>query len=195
MNFDTKHLVRWGIPGWILIMMLGPYIFFSYQQEIKEMSKTINVLALGAFLTIIGVPLGYLLNQIHHSITWVLVRVKILNGMYKKGTWDDYFEKELKLDEIFFKDEIGAKKKERYTYLLSRKHELGGVTVSLGLSSIVILIFKISEKINGAWSWIYLAVVIILFLIILLSRNYSSRNIDKYYKHYLESIDNPNNSN
>ena len=32
----------------------------------------------------------------------------------------------------------GPEKQERYKYILSRKHELGGFTVSLGISAIVI---------------------------------------------------------
>ena len=134
MNFDTKHLVRWGIPGWILLMIVGLYIYFNYQQEINDIAKSVNALALGAFLTIIGVPMGYLLNQIHHSLTWVFVRLKRVEKLFKRGTWDNYFEKELKLDELFFKDELGSQRRERYRYLLSRKHELGGVTVSLLVS-------------------------------------------------------------
>jgi hypothetical protein len=199
MNFETKYLIRWGIPGWVLIMILGPFLFFNFK-EISDVTKTTNFVALVAFLTVIGVPLGYLLNQIHHSLTWVLARVNPIrwgiNKLPKKRgipyeSWEEYFTKELILDKYFFKDDIGMKLKERYQYLLSRKHELGGLTISLGVSWIVILIINII-KINMFWQWLYFVLIFLLFFLILFSRNYSSRNIDAYFKEYLKEASNYN---
>lgn len=179
MNFDAKHLIRWGIPGWILIITLIPYLFFTFNKELILVIKEINALALGAFLTIIGVPLGFLLNQIHHALFWVLI-----NNRYKDTT--DYFKEEIVLDNLFMFGEKGDFMHERYRYLLSRKHELGGLTISLGISSFVILIIKINESTNHIWSWIYLIIIVSIFLLILKSRNYSSANLDEYYNQYLE---------
>jgi hypothetical protein len=187
MNFDTKHLVRWGIPGWVMIMVLGPYFYFGYEGFL-EITSSINLVAVGAFLTVTGVPLGYILNQIHHSLFWVLPRRKIFNKikfLKRKGTWNQYFINEINLDEIFFIKDIGDKKKERYQYLLSRKHELGGVTVSLGTAALIILLMNFIYFKAYWWSWIYFFVVLILCLIIWNSRNYTSRNIEIYYEHYL----------
>jgi hypothetical protein len=179
MNFDTKHLVRWGIPGWIMIMVIVPFFYFNFD-EIRKLFLTINLLAVGAFLTVTGVPLGYLLNQIHHSLFWVIPK------LFTKG-WKKYFIQEIRLDEIFIESGTkGEKMQQRYSYLLSRKHELGGVSVSLGLCFITLLIYNLLNRDNENWCWIYLIVVFILFVIILISRNYSSRNIDQYFKYYLK---------
>lgn len=183
LNFDTKHLVRWGIPGWIMIIVLGPYFFFDYE-EIREMSKSANLVAVGAFLTVTGVPLGYLLNQIHHSLFWVYPRRKLLSKITKKGSWNQYFINEINMDELFFVNELGGKKRERYQYLLSRKHELGGVTVSLGISVIIIFINNVNHN-NAVWSWVYCVFVFLLCLIVWNSRNYTSSNIEIYNQHYL----------
>lgn len=194
MNFDTKHLVRWGIPGWIMIMVLGPYFIFSYE-EILKMSSSVNLIAVGAFLTVTGVPLGYLLNQIHHSLFWVSPRWKLLSKSMKKGTWNQYFINEINMDELFFINKVGGKKRERYQYLLSRKHELGGVTVSLGISVIVIFIFNCVSRFHIVWPWLYCICVFFLCLVVWNSRNYTSRNIEIYTQHYLiesnEHRDNP----
>lgn len=181
MNFDTKHLVRWGIPGWIMIIALTPYLYFSIDElkEVREMLNSLNLVAVGAFLTVTGVPLGYLLNQIHHSLTWVIPR-------YFSNGWNKYFNQEIKVDEVFVTEEHGEKLQERYRYLLSRKHELGGVATSLGISSLIIFIIIIFQPINQFWSWIYFCIVLLLFLIILISRNYSSRNVEKYFDYYLK---------
>ena len=182
MNFDTKYLIRWGIPGWILLMILGPFIYFQFQMEINKILKDNNTLALGAFLTVIGVPLGYILNQIHHSLFWVIRRFKF---SLKQEKWDDYFKQEIQVDEMFFFDDKGLRKKERYQYLLSRKHELGGVTVSLGIVCFVQLIVNIETSTMHGWSLNYLIISFVLFIIIAISRWYSSKNIDKYFEHYL----------
>jgi lysylphosphatidylglycerol synthetase-like protein (DUF2156 family) len=189
MNFDTKYLVRWGIPGWILIMILGPFIFIHFNTELKGLAGNMSIVALGAILTIIGVPLGYLLNQIHHSITWVFVRTgkfrPILNWVFKKDreSWNDYFSKELKLDDYLKSD---GELRTRYRYLLSKKHELGGLTVSLFVTNVVILFTNIILEITAGWSWIYLVITMILLILIWLSRNYSSRNIEIYFSEYLK---------
>lgn len=183
MNFDTKHLVRWGIPGWILIIAIGPFIFFNYQNEIVSIIDTVHLLAIGAFLTIIGVPLGYLLNQIHHALFWVL-----FNKQYKDNR--EYFRHEILIDTLFMQGEKGKFMHERYRYLLSRKHELGGLTVSLGLSSLIILVIKINESVNKTWSWVYFLIIFILFLLIWKSRDYSSENLDEYFDYYIEQSKN-----
>jgi len=185
LNFETKYLIRWGIPGWIMILSLGPYLY-TYYEAARKLSE--NLIAIGAILTVVGVPLGYLLNQVHHSLTWVIIRYKIIRKLFKKDSWDEYFEKELQLDELFFKDDEGTKKQERYRYLLSRKHELGGVTVSLFISWFVVLLINTCGSNNEMWSWVYFFVVFILFLIILISRNYSSKNVEKYFKKYLDEF-------
>ncbi|OCA84497.1 hypothetical protein A8F94_17540 [Bacillus sp. FJAT-27225] len=177
MNFETKYLIRWGIPGWIMIMALTPYLYFTFIDLIKDdVSKPSELLAAGAVVTVLGVPLGYLLNQLHHSLTWVIPRI---------GKWDKYFSEEIKIDEYLMSIDKGNERKERYRYLLSRKHELGGITMSLGLSALIIGLtnFQINSKVD--WHWIYFFIVLGLFVFILISRFYSGANIMKYHKYYL----------
>ncbi|QGM30512.1 hypothetical protein GI482_09045 [Bacillus sp. N3536] len=186
MNFDTKHLVRWGIPGWILIMILGPFIYIQFQTSIEKFIEDSNTLALGAFLTVIGVPLGYLLNQIHHSLFWVIKKIKISRKIKKQDEWYKYFRQEIQVDKMFFKDELGQRKKERYQYLLNRKHELGGVTVSLGIVCLVQIIVNCIKGTILGWPMIYFVLSLLLLGIISISRWYSSKNIDKYFEQYVK---------
>lgn len=182
MNFDTKYLIRWGIPGWIMVMVLLPYMIITYFDFLsKHVFNAPDLLAIGAVLTVLGVPLGYLLNQIHHSLFWVLPRIN-------KNKWEIYFNEELEIDEYFSTgNEDGEKdaKRERYRYLLSKKHELGGVFISLLISALVVLIVNLTRDEFHAWSWWYFLIVLVLFTVLLLSRQYSSENIEKYHEHYL----------
>jgi hypothetical protein len=179
LNFEPKYLIRWGIPGWLMVMNLLPYFIVIYFKPLtKHVSSASDLLAIGAVLTVLGVPLGYLLNQIHHSLFWVFPK------LYKQE-WDEYFQQELKIDGYFNQGDTRKEDKERYRYLLSRKHELGGICVSFGISSIVLLLTNIFGKHNHLWSWIYFGVVLLLLAVMILSRQYSSRNIETYHDDYL----------
>lgn len=183
MNFETKYLIRWGIPGWIMIMNLLPYFIVIYLKPLTALLTTTTpsyIITLGAVLTGLGVPLGYLLNQIHHSLTWVLPKLI-------KKEWDSYFDEEIKVDNYIDNHPHAPEKKDRYRYLLSRKHELGGFTVSLGISTGVIGLTNILGHYHHAWCWWYFVIETVLFVIIYMSRQYSSRNIEKYHTHYLNN--------
>lgn len=177
MNFETKYLIRWGVPGWIMILTLFPFLFITFFGlfDGKIGFKATDILTLGAALTVIGVPLGYILNQVHHSLFWVIPHLR-------KKEWEAYFKDEIKADEKFLS--VDVFKKERYAYLLSKKHELGGVAVSLTTSWLAILLINIFYG-NALWSWIYFAVVTILTLLSILSRNYTTQNVHYYFYEYL----------
>lgn len=176
MNFDTKYLIRWGIPGWTMIMVLFPYLIITYYDklEMKENFNSTDFLAVGVVFTVLGVPLGHLLNQIHHSITWVIPKIR-------KDKWLEYFKEEIEADNIFAED---VYKRERYRYLLSKKHEIGGILVSFIISGVVILLMNIGQN-NQGWAWFYLIIVLLLTIIMFISRLYSSENINYYFNNYL----------
>ncbi|KEF40127.1 hypothetical protein M670_00142 [Schinkia azotoformans MEV2011] len=175
MNFDTKYLVRWGIPGWIMLLTLFPYLFITYYSIFKEIFKlsAVDILTIGAALTFLGVPLGYILNQIHHSLFWVII---------KCFDWNKYFKEEVHVEENhLMKCDF---KKERYRYLLSKKHEVGSVMVSFIISWLVILLTNLNYN-NEKWAWIYFAIVSFLTVMFIFNRNYSSKNVHYYFYNYL----------
>ncbi|SFD95089.1 hypothetical protein SAMN05428981_102470 [Bacillus sp. OV194] len=185
MNFETKYLIRWGVPGWIMVMILLPYfLVINFKDLSDHVSSSSDLLAVGAVLTVLGVPLGYLLNQIHHSVTWVLPKY-FLPEVFE--SWDEYFKNELLMDEYFMENKTkGEAMKNRYSYLLSRKHELGGITASLLISTIVIWIGNALIDDIKLWHWIYFIIILVLSITILFSRQYSSKNIYKYYEYILD---------
>lgn len=156
-------------------MILFPYFLFTYYEEFLMLKIDLTAfLAAGAVLTILGVPLGHMLNQIHHAITWVLPRMK-------NDGWRKYFEEEIKADKIFQENDYV---RERYRYLLSKKHEVGSILVSFTISAIVILLVNVGYN-NQGWAWFYFAVVLILSVIMFFSRLYTSGNIEYYFDDYL----------
>lgn len=171
MNFDTKYLIRWGVPGWILLITLIPYFVVIYYDSLPTIISEKNVLALGAAITLIGIPLGYFLNQMHHLLGWVIL-----------GEWDNYFSEEIKVEDFLCgKENEGYK--ERYRYLLAKKHEVGSVFASFILSALVILITNICEGSKEFFNWFYFVLTVLLTLAWYFLRIYSSRNIDRYFEH------------
>jgi hypothetical protein len=75
MNIETKYIIRWGIPGWVLIaFILIPFVLTENGREKLLGLGAINTAELLAvFLSagFIGVPIGYLLHQLYFSINWL----------------------------------------------------------------------------------------------------------------------------
>ncbi|WP_186806738.1 BA5345 family protein [Priestia megaterium] len=86
MKFETKYLIRWGIPGWLLIFWLFYEVLFLKKINPLETSlvnwKT--GLTLLVSLAVIGVFVGYILHQVYFGIAWVLNRNKDINAMVDK---------------------------------------------------------------------------------------------------------------
>ena len=178
MNFDTKYLIRWGIPGWLFLMALGPYVIWEYGEYLTDTISNKNLLVLGTFVTLGGVPLGYFFNQIHHLFGWVLPR------MFKNG-WEDYFKDEIKVDNLLAKEK-NEHYRERYRYLLAKKHEVGSVLSSFVGAFIIVLLDTI-KPVLSSFEMLYLLILALLIIAWSFLRNYASANIDKYFDELLEA--------
>lgn len=182
MNFDTRYLIRWGIPGWILIITVGLYFFlFEGEKDLNSLltENAANLLAASAVVIVIGIPVGYILNQIHHVWVWVL-RV----NHYR------YFKMEMQLLQIFLNGEEGKRIEDRYRYLLARIHELGGILVSLLVAVITVIIhsiwsFFVYSQTNWSITIWFILINLFVGLFILLSRNYYQKNLDAFTKFYV----------
>ncbi|WP_427108643.1 hypothetical protein [Lysinibacillus xylanilyticus] len=177
MNFETKYLIRWGIPGWIFILALTPYVSVLYFDEISKTFSNRNLLVIGTFLTIAGVPLGYFFNQLHHLIGWVFLRKP------KKG-WDKYFKEEIEVDNVLAKEK-NEHYRERYRYLLAKKHEVGSVLSSFIVALIIVLLTSLSSM--STFEFWYSMILIILVVFWYFLRDYASANIDMYFDELLKA--------
>lgn len=174
LNIDGTYLIRWGIPGWILFIFIFWLILIVNDFNIfKYLNTSVEFLTLTIVMIALGIPIGYLLNQVHHVIIWV-----------KKVDWDLYFHYELKLNQVF-RDckENGKQMESRYRYLLSRIHELGGILIAFYLINLIYVVTIISllckQKSNKAIIIIIsLLVVLVLTYVVRISRNYFQRNLD-----------------
>lgn len=179
MNFETKYLIRWGIPGWTFILSLTPYIVVMYFDRILNIYSQKNLLIIGTFLTLSGVPIGYFFNQMHHFFTWVFLKMFIRDG------WNEFFKDEIILDNVLAQEK-NKHFRERYRYLLSKKHEVGSVLFSFLGALIIVLINSLSDRMS-TFEFLYALGLIILSLCWLALRNYASANIDIYFKELVKA--------
>ena len=178
MNFETKYLIRWGIPGWLFLLALGPYVIWEYGEYLTDTFSNKNLIVLGTFVTLAGVPLGYFFNQIHHLIGWVLIRKP-------KGGWDNYFEQEIEVDNLLAKEK-NEHYRERYRYLLAKKHEVGSVLWSFIFAFIIVFLDSIAPHLSS-FEITYLIILTLLISAWLFLRSYASANIDKYFDELLKA--------
>ena len=86
MNFEAKHLIRWGIPGWLFIFWIFYGIVFlkginPLNTNLLEITEGFTLLI---SLAVMGVPIGYLMHQIYFGIAWVLNKNRDFNKMADK---------------------------------------------------------------------------------------------------------------
>lgn len=143
MKFSTKHLIKWGIPGWIWILYLLATLFTFRQEKIMNLLTSYNnILGNALLFTVAGILIGYFIYLIYFVIEWVTggnKEIKYTLDILKKNDiklpdnqGEIYYYVEylwqsnlIKLDE--YKMNYIAN---RYSHMLSKKHELGSIWVS-----------------------------------------------------------------
>jgi hypothetical protein len=180
MNFDTKHLIRWGIPGWVYLMGIIFYIFADNPNYITDLKGKdgLSLAGLGAILAGLGVPIGYLIHQVSMFFGFVIWTP----NKYK------FFKEEYEVDNIIFNAEgKGEKIRDRYRHLLSRVHELRALKTSHALSFITVGLLALfySDTVNVPCI-IVLSVNIIMFIIVHFNQKHFDENLDFFKKRIIE---------
>ncbi|AHC42415.1 MULTISPECIES: BA5345 family protein [Bacillus amyloliquefaciens group] len=164
MNFDTKYLIRWGIPGWVFMFLIGiPSFLLLIQNELIQIKFDITkILGVIVSLAFLGVTLGYIMQQIYFSFRWsgkkdvIEDAVKLVDDFDKhikeagikegqRNNVENYYVFEyiwhrelVRLDEDQ-RNYIA----ERYRHILSTIHSLGALRISIFLSLIANIILFI----------------------------------------------------
>jgi hypothetical protein len=189
MKFETKYLIRWGIPGWVLVFWIVYYYLILKEVNVFQIGnlQVTKGLTLLISLTALGVPIGYILHQLYFGLAWVLNKnVKfdyILEELGEKfpkhESWgksnrEDYFQLEYVWHMVLLNqsEEVRKYLEERYRHLLGNIHGLGALfmsqLISLIFSVIVCSMFICNTQIS-LYSWIYLIIGAIIQIAIFLS--------------------------
>lgn len=154
MNFDTKYLIRWGIPGWVFIIFVGGVFVCLKYSHLQDLTLNISsIFGLLVSLGFFGVTLGYLMHQVYFSVNWnskennehriIDEAMKLIENNdviknHKRHTWGQEYHSDYYLFEFVWHREllnISEEKRnyisERYRHLLSTIHGLGALRVAL----------------------------------------------------------------
>ncbi|MFP5114836.1 hypothetical protein ACSU64_21000 [Bacillaceae bacterium C204] len=203
MKFETKYLIRWGIPGWVFIFWL--FYAFIFLKDINildvkslELSKG---LALLISLAALGVPVGYIFHQIYFGIIWVAnvtnksrnydeIANKIGSNFPKHAEWgndtnEDYYQFEYVWHMVLLNQNEETRKylEGRYSHLLSTIHSLGSLFISSAFSFLtsIVLIWNLQ---NDLTSWIYVIIGLttqfIVFTSAMFNYIYFSNNLNAF---------------
>ncbi len=180
MNFEGKHLVRWGIPGWTYIMAVLSYFL------VVDTSKTLKLLFIGDFplvgATALLIGLGIIIGHLIH-------RLSMFFGFLIWNKWETYFKSEYELDKII-KDEKNGKEVQRiYSYRLGNLHALRALTTS-GILSAITLTILLRVYLYSKYGLYLLVGISILTLIIHINYVYFKKNLDFYIEKVKEGTSN-----
>lgn len=179
MNFDTKHVIRWGLPGWVFLISIIVYTFTYNPDLIGDIKNKdgFSIIGLAAILGGLGVPVGYLIHQVSRLFGFIIVTNR-----------KAYFKEEFKIDNVFFTHTNGEKLKSRYVHLLTRVHELRALLYSLILSLIFILVVE-GIFVQNFDTYFYISVCVNLFLLIVVyfNQKYFGENL-KFLKRKIKEM-------
>lgn len=203
MKFETKYLIRWGIPGWVLIFWIFYHILFL--KEINPLdSNLVNItkgLTLFISLAALGVPLGYLLHQIYFGIIWVFNRNRKFAKDFAEGLGDKFNEPTnwgqnraeayYEIEYIWHSMLLDREKEEertylegRYRYLLSTIHGLGSLFVSSAISLVICIPLAMTLYDKNISMTLYFIIGLIFQLAIFIfsmgNYNYYSNNLKAF---------------
>ena len=203
----VDRIIRWGIPGWILLAWLLILYSVTYHEQVFEFLKndSIESLSITAVFASVGVPIGYLIHELYFLVTWTSrnlnenldrITTKVESFPYPDG-WEEMNDKEKYYFIEFLWDkhvhqleDEGHRNAliERYRGRLTLIHSLGTLFISTFCAiiiTILVCIFFIEFSV--------MAVVILLLQIgiaIFVYKNfkYHSDHLKDYQGHYLNDL-------
>ncbi|MCM3396795.1 hypothetical protein M3638_02940 [Oceanobacillus profundus] len=135
MNIETKLLVRYGIPGWYFILWLFILSKFS-GVDIEKVSGLSSDILSSVVLTVLGVPIGYILYQIYFITT---------HAEHKNSTpnWNIFVFENIDRED---RDYVSG----RYSHMLRGVHEAGVLQMTFFLSAVSVFIIPAIIRINSS---------------------------------------------
>ncbi|MBT2727530.1 hypothetical protein J7E63_11355 [Bacillus sp. ISL-75] len=136
MNLDSKNLIRWGIPGWMLLAILLSYFTISDYEAVKTFifSKDVSIIVSSITLFIgTGIIIGNLIHHISLSFGFIIWINK-----------NKYFKNEYEMDLKIIKNQFGKEIQRIYSYRLGNVHALRVLSTSLFLSLLILVILSLT---------------------------------------------------
>ncbi|MGC9934908.1 hypothetical protein [Priestia aryabhattai] len=203
MKFESKYLIRWGIPGWVFIMwLLLAFItvnpLFFKDLLLKDLVKSLGILVT---LASIGVPVGYVISQFYFSVSWVRGKdldMSDLMGKVQNLPYPDSWNEDKKEQYFFIEylwqsklSNLSIEKRDyiagRYSHFLRTIHGIGTLFYSSFLSLLVFILFIVSVKFE--LYYLFLITVQVIFLYFTYQNyKYYSKNLKSFQGYFLNEF-------
>jgi len=173
MNFEAKHLIRWGIPGWLYITIIFSYFIIERKQDLISYLSSFNMNNIGitALLAGGGIVIGHLIHQF-----------SMLFGFLIWNQWRKYFNDEYKLDKIIMNNqEVGGEIQRIYSHRLGQVHALRALLTSNILSILTLIPLVVFYSFSLKTLFI-LGINILLIIVSYINHLYFKRNLDFFVK-------------
>lgn len=184
MNFDTKYLIRWGIPGWVFLFWITLSWFLMHPDLFDKLlvnDKNLQSITLLLASVGIGVTIGYLCHQAVFAYKWTLdvknmdfskIKNQVENIQWPSQNRDMYFHLEF-IWQNAIKDIKDNDQRDyitgRYRHYLSTIHGLGALFLSQLLSTFVSGLIVVWNWYFNGFSLLNLVPLVLIFVQIALS--------------------------
>lgn len=172
MNFEAKHLIRWGIPGWLYIIIVFSFLLTERKQQLISYLESfdMNIVGITALLAGLGIVIGHLMHQF-----------SMLFGFLIWHNWTDYCNEEYKLDKIFINDSKGKEIQRIYRHRLGQVHALRGLLTAsiLSISTLIVLMIIYTCSIK---SLVILGVNVLIIIVSYINHCYFKLNLENFIK-------------
>lgn len=179
MNFEAKHIVRWGIPGWFYSLIIFIYFLLDDKESLVKYLNGLDVTIVGmtALIGVIGIIIGHMIHQISTLFGFLLIT-----------NWQKYFKAEYRLDELIMKSKYGLEIQRIYRHRLGQVHALRALTTSGILSLLTIAIFFIFYSYSTKCLSLFI-VVFVLTIFLFINQKYFKKNLDFFVTQIKKDID------
>ncbi|KGP73548.1 hypothetical protein [Pontibacillus yanchengensis] len=206
MNVESKYIIRWGIPGWLIIIY---YLLLDHafsKQKVYYLDNPPPIEVIVALLTAVsfGLIVGYLLHQAYFAMEWIFGRgsqevsleiKQVLEGAglhygIEKEPERQYFYFEYLWQKSLANIQTSHKMEylsARYRHLLTKTQELGVLRFSIIICLIITGYFILFE--NMLLLGICLFIILgILLLFVHKAHRYFTKNTHYFMAYNLRDL-------
>ncbi|PLT33193.1 hypothetical protein [Bacillus sp. V5-8f] len=167
MNFEAKHWIRWGIPGWVYLSSIIAYFCvkdLGASSEFIFSNQVSKIVASATIFILAGIILGQLIHQVSIGLGFVI--------------WTQqakYFRTEYEIDRRIIKNDRGKEIQRIYSYRLGNLHAVRALLTSLALTLTTVIVLAYMIEYSTA-ILVLLIILFVLFVIVFINYLYFYNN-------------------
>ncbi|UII54770.1 hypothetical protein LS684_14005 [Cytobacillus spongiae] len=166
-----KQLTKWGLPGWVFLLGVSSYFISADFKEYKELliEQGMDLAGIALILAIVGIPLGFFIQQISIFIGWILPK-----------EWRRHFKEEHFVIKCIHVSPQKEELMDRYRNLIFQVQFINAIITSLVFNIGFVLL--VSPKPYERLMLVHILVYFILIAIMIANRLFYTNNLSYFIK-------------